>query len=60
MNIESLWVKVKITYLDFNQYGGGSAQYAMTVEGESLEAIESAFYEKRSNRQIDAFFEVIE
>ena len=47
MNIESLWVKVKITYLDFNQYGGGSAQYAMTVEGESLEAIESAFYENK-------------
>ena len=41
MNIEPSWIKVKITYLDFNEYGGGLAQYAMTLEGESLEAVES-------------------
>ena len=32
MNIEPSWIKVKITYLDFNDHGGGLAQYAMILE----------------------------
>ena len=35
--------KVKIEYLDFNNFGG-IAQYAITVKGESLQSIERAFY----------------
>ena len=58
MNIEPSWIKVKITYLDFNEYSGGLAQYAMTFEGESLEAVENEFYGIMGKRQVDAFFEV--
>ena len=58
MNIESSWVTVKVTYLDFNQYGG--YVYSTTLEGESLEAVQREFYGTMGKRQIDAFFEVIE
>tara|TARA_R110002050_G_scaffold120204_1_gene238175 strand:+ start:404 stop:586 length:183 start_codon:yes stop_codon:yes gene_type:complete len=58
MNIEPLWIKVKITYLDFNDHGGGLAQYAMILEGESLEDVQREFYGTMGKRQVDAFFEV--
>ena len=57
--LESSWVTVKVTYLDFNQYGGKLSQYSMTLEGESLEAVQREFYGTMGKRQIDAFFEVI-
>tara|TARA_R110002033_G_C3799995_1_gene231172 strand:- start:31 stop:213 length:183 start_codon:yes stop_codon:yes gene_type:complete len=60
MNIEPSWIKVKITYLDFNDHGGGLAQYAMILEGDSLEDVQREFYGTMGKRQVDAFFEVAE
>tara|TARA_R110000787_G_scaffold36603_3_gene93267 strand:+ start:30 stop:185 length:156 start_codon:yes stop_codon:yes gene_type:complete len=46
-------IKVKIEYLDFNDYGG-IAQYAITVKGKSLQSIERTFYDRIGGW--DAFF----
>ena len=37
-------MKVKIEYVDVNQYGGFS-QYALIVTGDSVEAVELEFYD---------------
>jgi len=46
-------IKVRIEYLHFTNYGG-IAQYAMTVKGKSLRAIEREFYDRIGGW--DAFF----
>ena len=49
-------IKVKIEYLDFNDYGG-IAQYAITVKGKSLQSIERTFYDRIGGW--DAFFKEV-
>ena len=57
MNLfEPLSITVKIEYLDFNDCGG-IAQYAITVEGKSLQSIEREFYDRIGGW--DAFFKVV-